>query len=1080
VIPQIIFRYLLKTPKLFFEIIFLLTVSQAFAQSPVSIGNGKKTSDKLSETLGRPFSAVLNINNISMWASSNGLMEQNPELQTAGVVFPKGKTTVINAGGILWGGRVRDGKSPVVRVGGSTFKSGLQPGRIIAPGISENPENADVRIFRIRRDWATADLAADASETYNIPLFDVRQSDIDRLREQYRKDWLEWPWQKGAPYYERNGLPGYQPDASGLTDSLTDEPGIAEADQVLWFVCNDIDNTTAQALYGSPPVGLEIQITCWAYKDINNLDNVIFQRYRIIYKGTATTPSNSIIERMYLGKWIDVDIGNFDDDYVGCDVSRNLAYAYNSQSEDEEFSKFKLIPAVVGYDLLQGPRDSSQSSTARWNFQTIPGFRNLPLSSFTYFTNSTRTPDYVFGSYEGSQQLWNSLRGYLPKPISPEACLKDPFTNECTKFELTGDPQYYQGWNDGLTDPAGERRFLMSSGSFNLAYRDTQEVIYAVIGAIGQNNRDGIGVLKEIDDAVQDFYNLNFQPMGKLPAPNVRVVELDKKIILDWESDTTQLKTIETYNSFGFRFESYVLYQFPLPTSQIDEAVRMQFFDPTSPRYVYITEDKIRNKPLVNGQKYYFAVTASYFNPDPSFKKQRLESAIIIHEVIPHSPNPGVVYPYAIGDEVKDVKNLVGFNDAKINIEYYDPAKPDGHIYKIIFHRSSDPWTDITEKPQFTLIDTTVNDTLIKKRYVDDPPKRITSRGFSVYVQLPLFGLKGVYEVMSNNTPTLSPVFENPNPAGNHMVVAPQFSVIDTIMGGHPSDHDVELRFQGDSSWTLFWVSKALLSKWVRVPFTAWEKRVVGADTLYRQLYTTVIQQGPETTWAPWVDLGRDYNGKPMKGFYPIVILIDSVRYNYGWVCTRYEDDLPFRKDMPTLRSILWQIGQYNSYKVTISRAYFVDLDNDGEAVPPGTIVRFVRYKQIRNADEKIFSTIPLITGDLEAAKKEIEKINVFPNPYYGMNRAEIFKNQKFVTFNHLPYEATIKIFNLAGTLVKTIRKYDPSQFASWDLNNENGLQAAGGLYIAHIELNDEKGNNLGEKVLKLMIVPEDQSPRKD
>jgi len=47
-------------------------------------------------------------------------------------------------------------------------------------------------------------------------------------------------------------------------------------------------------------------------------------------------------------------------------------------------------------------------------------------------------------------------------------------------------------------------------------------------------------------------------------------------------------------------------------------------------------------------------------------------------------------------------------------------------------------------------------------------------------------------------------------------------------------------------------------------------------------------------------------------------------------------------------------------------------------------------------------------------------------------------------------------------------------------LNNENGLPVAGGLYLAHLEMKDAAGRGLGEKVLKLMIVPEDQSPEKN
>jgi hypothetical protein len=70
-----------------------------------------------------------------------------------------------------------------------------------------------------------------------------------------------------------------------------------------------------------------------------------------------------------------------------------------------------------------------------------------------------------------------------------------------------------------------------------------------------------------------------------------------------------------------------------------------------------------------------------------------------------------------------------------------------------------------------------------------------------------------------------------------------------------------------------------------------------------------------------------------------------------------------------------------------------------------------------------------------------------------------------------LPDKAKIRIFNLAGVLVRTMDKDDPEQFAYWDLANEDGLPVASGLYIAYIELPD-----LGTtKILKLAIVQEQQ-----
>ncbi|MEJ2104037.1 MAG: hypothetical protein P8X47_05605, partial [Ignavibacteriaceae bacterium] len=76
--------------------------------------------------------------------------------------------------------------------------------------------------------------------------------------------------------------------------------------------------------------------------------------------------------------------------------------------------------------------------------------------------------------------------------------------------------------------------------------------------------------------------------------------------------------------------------------------------------------------------------------------------------------------------------------------------------------------------------------------------------------------------------------------------------------------------------------------------------------------------------------------------------------------------------------------------------------------------------------------------ANYDKALDEFNKINVFPNPYYGVNSEELNKYNRFVTFTHLPDKATVRIFNLAGVLVKTIEKDDESQFLRWDLANQN------------------------------------------
>jgi len=125
----------------------------------------------------------------------------------------------------------------------------------------------------------------------------------------------------------------------------------------------------------------------------------------------------------------------------------------------------------------------------------------------------------------------------------------------------------------------------------------------------------------------------------------------------------------------------------------------------------------------------------------------------------------------------------------------------------------------------------------------------------------------------------------------------------------------------------------------------------------------------------------------------------------------------------------------------------------------------------VAGLDNWSFSTTES-TSSTALAKTQVGDINVFPNPYYGINTEELNKYNRFVTFSHLPDNATIRIFNLAGVLVQKIVK-DPSsgQFQRWDLSNEAGLPVASGLYIAYIELPD-----LGEtKVLKIAVIQEQQ-----
>jgi hypothetical protein len=135
-----------------------------------------------------------------------------------------------------------------------------------------------------------------------------------------------------------------------------------------------------------------------------------------------------------------------------------------------------------------------------------------------------------------------------------------------------------------------------------------------------------------------------------------------------------------------------------------------------------------------------------------------------------------------------------------------------------------------------------------------------------------------------------------------------------------------------------------------------------------------------------------------------------------------------------------------------------------------GTVFR-IRLTVPNSTNDKFVFTAPVTTQSNDLARTQLDEINVFPNPYYGVNSEEINKYNRFVTFTHLPNRAKIRIFNLAGVLVRTIEKDDEGQYQRWDLANDSGLPVASGLYLAYIELSD-----LGEtKILKVAIIQEQQ-----
>ena len=1087
--------------------IFLLLAAFVFIE--VKAEGGDKKNSRLNKVTGQPVYKKFNINNISTFFKNDGESDINPN-GNSGFEFPKGsgKTAVFQSG-FLWGGIV-DGQ---VRVGGSVYRQGTVPGKILNSGVpanqlvAENPDAANVRMYRVRPDVIPPDGPRPADYTEG----DVSSEERDEgapassIIDEYYRDWRDWPGADGAPFTDLNG--------NGVYDYQVDIPGFPGADQTLWFVSNDTDPNQTQFMYGSLPMGIEQQVTVWGYNRTGALGNMLFRQYKIINK------SNSTFDSMYVSMWNDPDLGDAADDFVGCDVDLSLMYCYNANATDNIYGRY---PAAVGFDFFQGPIDKTTGDT-------------LGMTSHYFFIN----PDAVYrdpnqGQYQGTLEWYNFLRGRLG---TTGEIFPDPTTGNRTTTALYGDPIKRTGWVDGLQHPPGDRRAGMASGPFVMAPGDTQVVVVAEIAAGGFAPVDRLGavaLLKFYDLAAQLAYDNNFQIPAPPPPPQVTAVPLDREIVLHWGSNSTAVNATESYSNGGFEFEGYNIYQLPSPSASKSEAKLLATFDAvngygiifdlefdittgqvlTKPvqfgndvgvqRFFTIKNDAFNSDlPLNNGSRYYFAVTAYAYNPTLE-ANNNLENTFIPVTVVPQTPDPGVRYSVTHADTLSTTH--VGPSDGKVYPIVIDPRLLTGDSYKVTFgdNNGDVTWSLINETKGQPVLQNMTNQT------------GDNEYPFTFGVQVKVLGPPpGVKQGDAFDFP------DNPELWGWEITKGTR-----RFTWANADGFDWE-GFRGaigyGSPFNIFGVGPEPIS-------AAGLKNVLlilgsvpdGATNFENSgINPDIPSTDPNFSFA--YRYGRAFAGAPAKPeFAPYIVNAAG-----GYAYQDFKKSVPLSawdvEDPANPRRLVVGFLENNGANGLLDGRYwpgdFNEYDNVAASGPREWLFIFdADYSETPNPDfqvEMIGNPLPIMywltvnrrgpapfspsaTGEdefaifpnkintpndvfsfvadapsynSETAKQDIEKINVFPNPYYGVNSQEINKYERFVTFNHLPEKATIRIFNLAGQLVRTIEKNTTTQYQRWDLQTDSGLPVASGLYVVYIDMPD-----LGEvKILKAAIIQEQQ-----
>ncbi len=287
-------------------------------------------------------------------------------------------------------------------------------------------------------------------------------------------DAWDWHWkvsQAGIEFFTNGGAPseairtwpakGNLETPSPLTEALApfvdvnadgvymhtdgDYP-LIKGDQAVFWVFNDIGNLHTET--GGLALGFEFHAMAYAYAiDGTDVDYATYYQYTMVNK------SEHDYHDLYLGHFLDIDLGNGADDHIGVDVARKTVFGYNGDDFDEGLTRYGNNIPMVGVRVNRAPDDATMHAAHYFESSTINNHR-LPSIAIEYY---------------------NYLSGLNP--------------DGSTKTDLNGDPTTYVLDGANLASPSmcadgflpADYRALQSYGPYDFERSQSMGITYSVV-----------------------------------------------------------------------------------------------------------------------------------------------------------------------------------------------------------------------------------------------------------------------------------------------------------------------------------------------------------------------------------------------------------------------------------------------------------------------------------------------------------------------------------------------------------------------------------------------------------------------
>ncbi|MCB9328838.1 MAG: hypothetical protein H6572_09140 [Lewinellaceae bacterium] len=420
---------------------------------------------------------------------------------------------------------------------------------------------------------------------------------------------FELPDQPLGAFWDENGNGIYDPCGGDfpIIDIRKCEPVNRDhakelvPDEMKFWIYND-NGSGNHLLTRGQPIRMEVQVQAFAYATNDQVNDMTFYRYKLLNKAEGD------LFNCYFAMWVDPDLGCYQDDYIGVDVDRSMAYVYNEDAVDgitgcncsETPTYCNQVP-LLGIDYFRGPRGAKKfiiengdtckiynADSTEYEYclrdpsmdtpEAADTLVEIGMTSFIYMENcSVGDPEPVTCDPSGTDlPFYNYLRGLWldGTPITFGGSGYNPGSTDTVKYVFPNPPNMNDGWSMCTADlPFGDRRTLQATGPLVLQPGTTNELIIGVPFVPDETSYPcpDISRLLAADNIAQALFDNCFDIVDGPDAPDITGVELDRELILVLSNDAGSNNKNLTYSEKDifanpgyeayYSFQGYKIYQ---------------------------------------------------------------------------------------------------------------------------------------------------------------------------------------------------------------------------------------------------------------------------------------------------------------------------------------------------------------------------------------------------------------------------------------------------------------------------------------------------------------------------------------